>query len=220
MMISAPDEGVFASHPSIEDRIDALVTYAATHLNGLRLAPASTRYLPPSSTATSQSGFSITAMRYPSWISKPIIVLPALSAAAVAYSFRENGLQKTFVNTISFPGSVVEQVGASDAGEVIYVLKLIIVCVVINIVSRLLIKAGFDYDFLRTLSGGPSKHMQSDWDEPQSATETKLNAAMTQRIASYNAASATPAPIPAPANLHPLAPGAPQRSFGRAAPKA
>jgi heat shock protein HtpX len=78
MMISAPSDGYFASHPKIEDRIDAIVAYAATHLNGLRLAPASQRFLPQPTTAAISTGFSITAMKYPAWISKPLIVIPAL----------------------------------------------------------------------------------------------------------------------------------------------
>jgi heat shock protein HtpX len=109
MMIAAPSEGFFASHPSLEERIDAIVAYAATHLNGLRLASASARILPQVETAEAQSSFSITKMKYPAWVSKPLIVVPALLCGVLTFAISKYGLVEVF-NQFLHPQNFLKEV--------------------------------------------------------------------------------------------------------------
>ncbi len=92
MMISAPSSGLGATHPAIEDRIDAIVAYAAQSLRGLKLAPASERLIPHTDENGLAAGFSITKMKYPSWISKPIIVFPSLLVGGLVYLITQNSV--------------------------------------------------------------------------------------------------------------------------------
>ena len=85
MMISAPSKGRFSSHPTLEQRIDTLVHYAAARFNGMKLMPASARHLPSADEAMSSTGFSIVNMRYPAWVSKHVIVLPAMAMGILTY---------------------------------------------------------------------------------------------------------------------------------------
>jgi heat shock protein HtpX len=224
MMISAPSEGFFASHPRLEDRIDAIVAYAATHLNGLRLAPASVRFLPQVDESEMQSGFSIADMKYPAWVSKPLIVIPALFCGGFTYLLCQHGLPyianamtqlpQTLADIVTAQPGVSNSTFSSTAGSgdlrgtidpgsspalsplnfirnmspgewkvmMIYgFISIAIICC-----AKLLRSFGFDAPILRQLSGGPSKEMQSDWDEPALPENTRINAAIARAPANQS----------------------------------
>ena len=119
MMISAPSEGLFASHPDLEDRIDAIVTYAAQHLNGLRLAPASTRFIPKMDSESAASSFSITKMKYPAWVSKPLIVLPAL-VTGVLIAYLSSSLPGGVLEKIQTLPAIIQSVIEAPAGGTVF----------------------------------------------------------------------------------------------------
>ncbi len=213
MMISAPSEGLFASHPSLEERIDAIVAYAATHLNGLRLAPASARIIPAADTGAAVSGFSITAMKYPAWVSKPLIVLPAITAGLLLNHLQGQSPSMALEQLMGVPNLLKDVVNAPSGNAVFdsieirgtvsdnnslnamsdekslkgfidnmglgeWKMLLFYGCVGFAIVfsARLLRSFGFDSSFIRQLSGGPSKEMESDWEEDTQNLATHLNA--------------------------------------------
>jgi heat shock protein HtpX len=119
MMISAPSDGYFASHPKLEHRIDAIVTYAATHLNGLRLAAAAQRHMPvdPVNDASATPDFSITALQYPAWVSKPLIVIPALAVGLAVNSMTASPLawpELSVLQTVELRGTILPFDSAGD----------------------------------------------------------------------------------------------------------
>ena len=208
MMISAPAEGLFASHPSIEDRIDAIVTYAATHLNGLRLAPASARRLSLPDDGEVKSGFSITNMKDPAWVSKPLIVLPALASGLFMHYLTSAGPGATFAGFYHLPGLMVDIVHAPMTGTTFsstsdmrgtldtganrdnglmgfingmslgeWKIMLFYLCIgsAMAFGAKYLRGLGYDTPMLRKLAGGPSKVMESDWDEADTKTPGHQN---------------------------------------------
>jgi heat shock protein HtpX len=221
MMIAAPSEGLFASHPAIEDRIDAIVAYAATHLNGLSLAPASARQLPQADDCEAQSSFSISKMKYPAWVSKPLIVIPALLAGGLTWMLSQHGLPFVIAKVMHLPQMLNDIVSAqlvdnpstfsatagngqlrgtidpgepiaNSAGEFIQNMspgewKIMLIYLFMGLAlvfsAKLLRSYGFDTPFLRKLSGGPSKEMQSDWDDPAIPEDTRINAAISRAMA-------------------------------------
>jgi heat shock protein HtpX len=222
MMISAPAEGLMATHPSLEQRIDAIVAFAAHHLNGLRLAPAAARALPQADADVAMNtGFSVTAMKYPAWVSKPIVVAPAILAAILAYAVRDHGVEGALQGLLQTPQFAADlfkaplegaarKLGSDDAapggglfgmgmglGDLNAFLMLLAIAVPISIAARLLRRLGFDSRLLREATGAPSKEMESDWIEDTPAqNETRLNAAMARRISQFAAESSAPPPAP------------------------
>jgi heat shock protein HtpX len=215
MMISAPADGFFATHPTLEQRVDAIVEFAASHLNGLRLAPASARILPNTDEGAAASGFSIAAMRYPAWISKPIIVLPSLLAGLLAFLMINKGPGVTmgglfqlpqFVNDVinappavytfdgdgvSGPDGMGNGKGAGPFGmgiaDVKPFLVTLLMAVSVMFVGRYLKALGVKGKFIDQITGAPSEEMRSDWEETPSTNEVKINAAMMQRVQHLNA---------------------------------
>jgi heat shock protein HtpX len=215
MMISAPADGFFATHPTLEQRVDAIVAYAASHLNGLQLTPASARMLPNIDEGAAAMGFSITAMRYPAWISKPIIVLPSLLAGVLAYLMINKGPGVTVGGLFQLPQFVSDVINAPLAvytfdgdgmsgpdgigngkgtgpfgmgvADVKPFLVTLLLAVALTMVGRYLKALGLKGKFIDQITGAPSEEMKNDWEETPSANEVKLNAAMMQRVQRLNA---------------------------------
>lgn len=243
MMISAPAEGLMATHPSLEERIDAIVAYAAHHLNGLRLAPASARALPPDGEAAAvSSGFSVTAMKYPAWVSKPIVVIPACLAGLSAYAVQNYGVDGAFRGLLQTPQFAIDlfntpleatakKIGSVDPargagrglfgmdmgfGDLKAFLMLLAIAVPLSIAARLIRRLGFDSKLLREAAGAPSKEMESDWaEDTHSPTqlETRLNAAMTRRVLQFDTERSAPPPAP---GFKPTRPAGQRPVFGKA----
>jgi heat shock protein HtpX len=202
MMIVAPLDGAFSTHPALEERIDAIVKYAAEHLRGLQLRPASARLLPQVPSAGG-SDFSIKEMQYPAWISNYWVVIPTVVVVALCYTLLNQGLSgllnapqflkdvwnaspgetnMTLRSTFDSKGSVPpnnsfwENMGPGD-------IKMMLIYLAIGIPISLFGKflrskgIGDNSDFLRSLAGEPSKVMESDWHRATPAQATVLNAA-------------------------------------------
>ena len=200
MMISAPSSGLSATHPAIEDRIDAIVIYAAQTLRGLTLKSASQRFIPHTDENGSVAGFSIKKMKYPAWISKPIIVVPSLVAGGLTYLISQNMLMNVVLSTpqwfVDFwnapasgklSGFEQHQPNSGNVGHSIFSdfglgdLKITIIMMLIGLpivfAMRYLVKSGYikDDDDARRLMGKPSKLMQSDWDDETPLQNIRVN---------------------------------------------
>jgi Zn-dependent protease with chaperone function len=241
MMISAPSEGLFASHPGLEERIDAIVTYAATHLNGLRLAPAAARHLPQADEGEVKSGFSITKMKYPAWVSNPLIVLPAIGAGLLTHYMTSSGVGAIF----QLPGLMLDFANAPMTGTVINansemhntlnlngesegstlnmfknmslgdhkaMLIEVMLCAGLVFGARYFRGLGFDAPILRKLAGGPSQEMQSDWDDDNAKPDDiRINAAIARASQHVQQVYTPPAPVPPAFGQRPV--------FGKAPPR-
>jgi heat shock protein HtpX len=213
MMISAPANGEFSSHPDLESRIDAIVNFAATRLQGLRLAPASARHIPDDPVeCDGGAGFAITRMKYPAWISNPLIVMPSLLVGWLVYNLTARGLVVTVDMFASMPGYLKDVYNADtsssafvfnsaapdqkfdapslmDAGTIKMVVIMGGISFVISRVARELLRRGFlpDGDYVRNLCGLPSKVMDDDWHDDargQAHSIASLNLASSQVAAS------------------------------------
>jgi heat shock protein HtpX len=202
MMIVAPLDGTFSTHPALEERIDAIITYAAEHLRGLRLRPVYARLLPQVPSAAS-SGFSIKEMQYPAWISNYWVVVPTVVVVALCYILSEQGLagvsnapqflkdvwnaapgetSMTLHSTLNTKGNVPrsnsfwENMGPGDIKMMLIYLAL---GIPISLLGKFLRSKGLGdkSDFLRSIAGEPSKVMEGDWKKATPAQATVMNAA-------------------------------------------
>jgi heat shock protein HtpX len=236
MMISAPTQGYFATHPGLDFRIDAIVFYAAQRLNGLRLAPASQRVLPSAFAGDEASaGFSIANMRYPAWISKSFIVLPALVTGLLIFDFMRVGFAGMFDQILALPNATTDLFTARPTGGVFrstaahpetaddgyianfglgeakYMILQALIFAPLVIGSRVLLKRGVGTNstFLRKMAGMPSQEMESDWEDQEAPKLNKLYAKMDTYAAQFNA------PAPAPAQSRPATPNNGPVVFGK-----
>ncbi len=218
MMISAPAQGSYATHPSLDMRIDAIVTYAAQRLNGLRLAPATERTLPTSVNAEGATGFSISSVKYPAWVSAPLIVIPALATGFLVYATTRIGLMGMLNQLLDLPNTVSKFWDAKtaykefsssaknlkndggflsdfDLGDFkAYVLN-ILMFLPFFVLSRVLIKNGIGTNnaLLRKMAGLPSAEMASDWADKDVPKLKKLYATMDAHAAQFTTLSETQA---------------------------
>jgi heat shock protein HtpX len=204
MMISAPSSGLSATHPKIEIRIDAIVEYAAQNLKGLKLAPAAARFIPRNDDQEFKAGFSISHMKYPAWISKPIIVMPSLATGGILFLLSHYGLT-WMLSMLSQTPDVVLSVynvdihangndlrgtfSSTDQGhsfweefgprDIKIMLLEMLPGIPLIIGARYLIKSGIGKDnkLIRQLAGLPSKEMASDWDDDTNPQQMKINIA-------------------------------------------
>lgn len=185
MMISAPASGLSSTHPSIENRINAIVFYAAHNLKGLKLLPAEHRAIPFTDEQGLAAGFSIRKMKYPAWISKPSIVVPSLLSAGLTYLVTQNMLLDVIMAT---PHWISEFWSAPRSQVVVYnhdnplpenqgpfslfTMSDIKATLMTGLVGlplvyglRHLVKSGYlkDSDEIRKMMGRPSKLMEADW---------------------------------------------------------
>lgn len=209
MMISAPSSGLSATHPRIENRIDAIVEYAAQNLKGLKLAPAAARVIPRNDDQEFKAGFSISHMKYPAWISKPIIVMPSLVTGGLLFLLSHYGLS-WLLSMISQTPDVVLSVynvdihangndlrgtfSSTDQGrsfweefgprDIKIMLLEMLPGIPLIIGARYLVKTGIgkNNSLIRHLAGLPSKEMASDWDDESESPKLKINIADTRAI--------------------------------------
>ena len=204
MMISAPSKGLSATHPKIESRIDAIVEYAAQNLKGLKLAPAAARFIPLNDDREFKAGFSISHMRYPAWISKPIIVLPSLATGSLIYlisHYNLDGIESTLGQIPDLVKSIYNAdihqhtnelrgtIPNTDRGnsfwdvfgptDIKIMLLEMLPGIPLIIGARYLLKSGIgkNNNFIRQLAGQPSKEMASDWDYDTSPQQMQINIA-------------------------------------------
>jgi heat shock protein HtpX len=223
MMISSASQGYFATHPSLDSRIDAIVFYAAQRLNGLRLAPAVERVLPSTFNGDEVSaGFSIANMRYPAWVSKSFIVLPALLAGLLMFDFMRVGLAGLFDQILAMPNAALDLFNAVPTGGVIrstathpetvddgyianfglgeakYMIMQALIFAPFVIGSRVLLNRGLGTNstFLRKMAGMPSQEMKGDWEDQEAPKLNKLYAKMDNYATQVNASA--PAPTKGP----------------------
>jgi heat shock protein HtpX len=103
MMITGPTGGLMSTHPTLQSRIDSLVAHAAHALRGYTLKPAFERVLAVSFAVEGGFDFSIIEMRYPAWISRPRIVLPALAITGLSFVFMTAGPFRMFSGILGLP---------------------------------------------------------------------------------------------------------------------
>jgi heat shock protein HtpX len=197
MMISAPSSGLGATHPEIEDRIDAIVAYAAQSLRGLKLAPASQRLIPYTDENGFAAGFSITKMKYPSWISKPIIVFPSLIAGGLAYLITQNSVGSFLLSIPNWPSDAWHWIAtptftkyghdnpAPDSGGISldgfggiagYFLWVVIAAPLALVVKKL-IDNGYikNDDYAQSVSDRLSKSQEHGWEGDTGTANTRIN---------------------------------------------
>ena len=211
MMISATAEGLYATHPAIETRIDAIVEYAAANMRGLTLAPSAERYFQTNSETASATGFSITAMKYPAWISKPLLVIPSFALGYLTFALMQQGFDAVIANIINLPDLIASTAQTKPSviqitsdgknlprsnfwqefggGDVMGLLGTFAIAVPIILFGKLLqkLKIGQTSDFIRSLSGQPSMVMRGDYEEEKpTAKLSRLNMAMDKAAQSYH----------------------------------
>ena len=204
MMISAPSRGLSATHPTIENRIDAIVAYAAQNLKGLRLAPATARFIPHSNDQGFNADFSISHMKYPAWISKPIIVMPSLATGAILFLLSHYGLTWILSMLSQTPHAVLSiynvdihsngndlrgTFSSADQGHSLWEefgsrdIKIMFLEMLpgipLIIAARYLVKSGIgkNSNFIRQLAGLPSMEMASDWEDQATPQQMKIDIA-------------------------------------------
>jgi heat shock protein HtpX len=197
MMISAPSSGLGATHPAIEDRIDAIVAYAAQSLRGLQLAPASQRLIPYTDENGMAAGFSITKMKYPSWISKPIIVLPSLLTGGLVYLISQNSVVDFLFSIPNWPSDawswittvnitrydhdhpLPDQGGISleGFGGLSGYFLWVVIAAPLAVVVKKLIDSGYirNDDYARGVSDKLSKSAESGWEEEGGTPNLSIN---------------------------------------------
>ena len=223
MMISAPSGGLSATHPRIENRIDAIVEYAAQNLKGLKLAPAAARFIPRNDDQEFKAGFSISHMKYPAWISKPIIIMPSLVTGGLFFLLSHYGLA-WILSTLSQTPDLVSSVynvdihangndlrgtfSSTDQGKTFWeefgprdikiMLLEMLPGIPLIIGARYLVKSGIgkNNSLIRHLAGLPSKEMASDWEDEASLQQMKINIA--NRFVSSQTVPAPPVPFDMP----------------------
>ena len=203
MMISAPSSGLGATHPAIEDRIDAIVAYAAQSLRGLKLVPASERLIPYTDENGLAAGFSITKMKYPSWISKPIIVLPSLLTGGLVYLITQNSVADFLFSIPNWPSDawhwivtptitrydhnhpIPDQGGISleGFGGLSGYFLWVVIAAPLAVVVKKLIDTGYirNDEYARSVSDKLSKSVEHDWEGDDGTPNIGINIAATDK---------------------------------------
>jgi heat shock protein HtpX len=197
MMISAPSNGLNATHPAIEDRIDAIVSYAAQSLRGLKLAPASQRLIPYTDENGLAAGFSITKMKYPAWISKPIIVFPSLLTGALVYLVTQNSLGNFLLSIPNWPSDIWQWIATPNItrydhdhpapapgafslegfGGLSGYFLWVVIAAPLAVVIKKLINSGYirNDDYARSVSDKLAKTEERGWDDDRGAPNMAMN---------------------------------------------
>jgi heat shock protein HtpX len=197
MMISAPSNGLNATHPAIEDRIDAIVSYAAQSLRGLKLAPASQRIIPYTDENGLAAGFSIAQMKYPSWISRPIIVFPSLIVGGLVYLVTQNSVADFLFSIPNWPSDVWNWIatpnftrydhdhpapdqggiGLDGFGGIAGYFLWVVIATPLAVLVKKLIDTGYikNDGYAQSVSDKLSKSAETGWEKHDGTPNTRIN---------------------------------------------